>query len=456
MKHLTDEQSDAIVNSLDDMARAGDRKSVERALAKLSPSESVRALLLLERDQQVRLLELLNPEDAADIVEDVPDEKAAELVEQLDAGRAAHILEEMDSADTADIINELDDADAENILGLMDPKDAADVRQLSKYKADTAGGLMSTEAFAFRKTDTVGAVLRRAISEDEEFERYRGQHPYVIDGRNRLAGVVSLRVLLATKRSSSLGDVMSRAISVTTDVELGDLEDLFDDHPFLGIPVVGRGRRLVGVVSRHAVAEASLHRAESDALKSQGIIGDELRSLPTLLRAKRRLSWLSVNIVLNIMAASVIALYEDTLTAVIALAVFLPIVSDMSGCTGNQAVAVSLRELALGITRPTDVLRVWLKEISVGAINGMALGILLGAAAWAWKGNIWIGVVVAVALALNTLIAVSVGGLVPLILKRFDVDPAIASGPMLTTITDMCGFFLVLSLASSMMPLLLS
>jgi magnesium transporter len=456
MKLLTEEQSDAIVNSLDDMARAGDRNRVEKALSKLSPSESVRALLLLDKEQQVRLLELLKPEDAADIVEDVPDEKAAELVEQLDAGRAADILEEMDSADSADIINELDDKDAENILGLMDPKDAADVRQLSTYESETAGGLMSTEIFVFHKTDTVGAVLRRAISEDEDFERYRGQHPYVIDDRKRLVGVVSLRTLLATKRSASLGDVMSKAISVTADVKLGDLEDLFDEHPFLGIPVVARGRRLIGVVSRQAVAEASLHRAESDALKSQGIIGDELRSLPTLLRAKRRLSWLSVNIVLNIMAASVIALYEDTLTAVIALAVFLPIVSDMSGCTGNQAVAVSLRELALGITRPRDVLHVWLKEISVGTINGIALGVLLGAAAWAWKGNIWIGVVVAVALALNTLIAVSVGGLVPLVLKRFEVDPAIASGPMLTTITDMCGFFLVLSLASAMMPLLLS
>ena len=138
----------------------------------------------------------------------------------------------------------------------------------------------------------------------------------------------------------------------------------------------------------------------------------------------------------------------------IVLAVFLPIVSDMSGCSGNQAVAVSLRELALGICRPTDTLRVWLKEISIGFINGIALGTLLGAAAWLWKGNPWIGVVVGLALALNTIVAVSVGGLVPLFLKRRNIDPAVASGPMLTTITDMCGFFLVLSLATAMLPLL--
>ncbi|NNK33873.1 MAG: magnesium transporter, partial [Xanthomonadales bacterium] len=174
-----------------------------------------------------------------------------------------------------------------------------------------------------------------------------------------------------------------------------------------------------------------------------------------LLRSRRRLSWLSANIGLNIIAASVIAVYEDTLSAVIALAVFLPIVSDMSGCSGNQAVAVSMRELTLGAAEPRDVARVWGKEVSVGLINGSVLGLLLGLAAWAWKGNPLLGMVVGAALALNTVLAVSIGGTVPLLLKRFGVDPAVASGPLLTTITDMCGFFLVLSLASMVLPSLI-
>lgn len=120
----------------------------------------------------------------------------------------------MDAADSADIINALDDEDAEGILGQMSPEDAADVRKLSGYAADTAGGLMSTDMFVFHKTDTVGAVLRRATSEDEDFERYRGQHPYIVDDKNRLVGVVSLRTLLTTKRSAALSDVMSKAMSV--------------------------------------------------------------------------------------------------------------------------------------------------------------------------------------------------------------------------------------------------
>jgi magnesium transporter len=247
---------------------------------------------------------------------------------------------------------------------------------------------------------------------------------------------------------------MSPAMAVRPDATLSELRDIFNDHPFLGVPVVNENNILIGVVLRDALAEAELEHAEADVQKLQGVVNEELRSMPTLLRARRRLSWLTVNIGLNIIAASVIALYEETLAAVIALAIFLPIVSDMSGCSGNQAVAVSLRELSLGVARTTDLLHVWLKEAAVGVINGLALGVLIAFAAWMWKGNPYIGVVVGVALALNTLVAVSIGGTVPLALKRFNVDPAIASGPMLTTITDMFGFFLVLGLATLMLPLL--
>ena len=132
----------------------------------------------------------------------------------------------------------------------------------------------------------------------------------------------------------------------------------------------------------------------------------------------------------------------------IALAVFLPMISDMSGCTGNQAVAVSMRELSLGLVKPSETFRVWSQEIMLGLINGLAIGLLLGGAAWFWKGNIYFGLVVGGALALNTLVAVSLGGTIPLLLKKRNIDPALASGPILTTITDMIGFFMALAFAS--------
>lgn len=417
-------------------------------------SEGLRQLLTLSAEDRDIVLALLPTELAAALIEEAPHAAATDLFERLETGRAVEIIGEFGSDFQADLIGDLGTEGAEAILGEMEPKDAADVRRLVEYDDDTAGGLMVAEAFYFNEGATVGAVLRVIISDETGVERYRGQHPYVVDAEKHPIGVVSLRGLLMAKRSVKLTQIMVSPITVNVGTTLDELQDLFDEYPFLGLPVVEANGSLVGVVSREAVHEAALERAESDSLKLQQV-GDELRSMPLWLRSRRRFAWLSANILLNILAASVISAYEETLAAVIAIAIFLPMVSDMSGCSGNQAVGVSMREMALGVIKPKDALRVWFKEVTVGAINGIALGVLIGLVAWAWKGNPWLGVVIGLALAINTVIAVSIGGVVPLFLKRLGQDPAAASGPLLTTITDMAGFFLVLSLATLMMPLLL-
>jgi magnesium transporter len=218
-------------------------------------------------------------------------------------------------------------------------------------------------------------------------------------------------------------------------------------------PVVDAAKRIVGVVLPAAVEEALSNQKTRTFLRLSGIIGgEEFRTMPLWSRSGRRLSWLSINIVLNIIAASVIAVYQDTLAAVITLAVFLPMVSDMSGCSGNQAVAVSMRELSLGLVRPGEIIWVLLKEMRVGLINGLVLGTLLGLIAFAWQGNPWLGLVVGGALGANTLVSVLLGGMLPLLLKRLRLDPALVSSPLLTTVTDMCGFFFVLSFAAAVLP----
>jgi magnesium transporter len=433
---------------------AGDAAELVALLEPLPLSAALRQLLALSAEDRDRLLELVPTELAAALVEEAPHAAATEMVERLDSDRAAEILDELDSDLQADLIGDLDDDDAEAILAEMEPEDAADVRRLAEYEDDTAGGLMVAEAFAFPDSATVGDVLRMVVEGDEDFERYRGQHPYVTDRENHPIGVVSLRALLTARKTTKLTTIMVKPMTVPVTATLDMLEDIFDAESFLGLPVVEADGRLVGVVGRDAVRDAALERAESNSLKRQQV-GDELRSMPLWLRSRRRLMWLSANIVLNVIAASVISAYEDTLKAVIAIAVFLPMVSDMSGCSGNQAVGVTMRELSLGVIQPKDALRVWFKEVSVGVINGIALGLLIALVAWLWKGNPWLGVVIGLALALNTVIAVSIGGVVPLLLKRFGQDPAVASGPLLTTITDMAGFFLVLSLATLMMPYLI-
>ena len=275
----------------------------------------------------------------------------------------------------------------------------------------------------------------------------------MINPEHQLQGVLQLRDLLLALPQQPIHELMiRRPMNVKDTVELEQLRDFFDSHPYFAVPVTDAENKLLGVVRRSDVEEALAEQSESDFRRSQGILREELRTMPLLTRSRRRLAWLSVNIVLNIVAASVIAFYQETLAQVIALAVFLPIISDMSGCSGNQAVAVSMRELSLGVVEPREVLRVWLKELAVGLINGLVLGLLIAAVAMLWKGNAYLGLVVGSAMMLNTLVAVTLGGCLPLIMKRLKVDPALASGPILTTVTDMCGFFLILSFASALLP----
>jgi magnesium transporter len=246
--------------------------------------------------------------------------------------------------------------------------------------------------------------------------------------------------------------MIANPVSVKVGDDFDKLRGIFEERDYIGLPVVEDSGILVGVVTRQAVREATSDHQTEDYLHASGILGgEELRSMPMLARCRRRLAWLGPNILLNLVAASVIARYESTLEAVIALAVFLPIVSDMSGCSGNQAVAVSIRELTLGLIKPHEYLRIVWKEGILGLVNGIVLGTILGAIAAMWKANIWLGLVIGGSLALNTVLSALLGGCVPLLLKRLKVDPALASGPILTTCTDMCGFFLVLNLASAML-----
>ncbi|QDS87205.1 Magnesium transporter MgtE [Rosistilla ulvae] len=412
-------------------------------------ADAVVALDRLSPDSQAEAVASLTPELAANLMEHVVEASAVEIIDHLPTSVAALILDEVTSDHRADLIAELSEANAAEIIDQMTPEEAADARTLMQYASDTAGGLMITEYVSFQADQTVRDVIEDLAENADEYRHYDIQYSFVCDGE-RLVGVLPLRDLLLSKRATPLRDIMvANPISVLDTMSLDDVEDLLESHAFLGVPVIDAQGDLLGVVQRAAVEYARSEQQRSDYLKSQGIVGgEEVRSLPLLDRSKRRLSWLSVNILLNIMAASVIAFFQDTLESVIALAVFLPIISDMSGCSGNQAVAVSMRELSLGLVKPNEALRVWFKEISVGILNGFTLGLLIATAAMLWKGDAMLGFVVGFALCMNTMIAVSFGGVVPLILKRAGVDPAIASGPLLTTITDMCGFFLVLGLAS--------
>lgn len=428
-------------------------KEIENFFEIIPPFETARIFSRLDSEEKEVLLKILSPQKAADLIELVPETVAAEILEDMNPKDAAAIVTEIESNERADIFSGLDEESVNAILFEMDPEEADDLKLLSSYSPFVAGGLMITEYLWHYESEKVTDIINDLRTNQEIYSDFDVQYVYIVDNQKILTGVLRLRDLLISPGIKTAKEIMIKnPVSIDHNTPLSKLDEFFEKTGFIGAPVVDSSGKLIGVVRESDVDEALIDKSDETYLKTQGIIGgEEIRSMPLFKRSYRRLSWLTVNIFFNIIAASVIAAYQDTLSQVIALAVFLPIISDMSGCSGNQAVAVSLRELGLGLIKPNEVLRVWLKEIGIGIINGSALGIILGSAAYLWKGNIYLGLVIALAMALNTIIAVSIGGAVPLLIKLFKADPALASGPVLTTITDMCGFFLVLSFATLML-----
>ncbi|MFT6793999.1 MAG: magnesium transporter [Rubritalea sp.] len=439
---------------LHDAVEASDIEAAHDILEAASVDDQRRMVGLLDSVHRDALCALLPVGETAELIENMAEAQAVDMLEEMPVELAADVLEELGPDVSGDLLRELDEDSSEAILAEFDDtKESDEIRERVSYAWDSAGGLMSDRVVSFRENTTVAEVLTELGEHAEDYTDDEVQYFYVVDETEMLKGVLALRNLVLGRRALEIGKLMiNDPTSVAVDMELELLHDMFESKNYLAFPVVDGEGKLLGIVTKDAMQEAMSDTQTDSYLKASGIVGgEELRSMPLKERCIRRLAWLGPNILLNLLAASIIANYQDTLQAVIALAVFLPMVSDMSGCSGNQAVAVSIRELTLGIIKPRDYFRVLMKEIWLGLNNGIVLGIVLGTLVAVWQGNIYFGMVIGGALMLNTILSVSIGGIVPLLLRKFKADPALASGPILTTCTDMSGFFLVLSLADAAM-----
>jgi len=448
-------ESDKKLYHLEGLIIEGDASSL-KSLLDSWPSEEVGYIAAhLSEPDFIRLAELLAssfPETSAELFERLPDTRSADLLGRLETELASQVLSSLPSNDRADLLQSMPQQNADQILHSLAPSEAERIKDLIAYEESSAGGLMINEYIAHNSERLVRDVINDLRHHASEYAKFDVQYMYVTDARARLEGVVRLRDLLLTPDDKTLGSIMIPAPARVCVLDSQEhLESFFDTHHFFAAPVVTEEGVLVGVVRRAAVEEARAEQADRTLLAFGGIIGgEELRAMPTKQRIARRLAFLCPNILLNLLAASIIALYEPTIAAVTALAIFLPMLSDMSGCAGNQSVAVSIRELTLGIIKPQDFLLALKKEAAIGIANGLVLGALIGGIAWYMRGDEYplIGAVVGGAMCLNSVVAVGIGATVPLLLKKTGVDPALAASPILTTFTDMCGFFLTLSLAT--------
>lgn len=454
---MSSDAADSIdaMGELDALIQAGDGQAVATFLHLLPPEDTAYTVSHLTEDSRTAMFEQLSavdPDLGADLLEHFVDEYAADVINQLEPGQAAALVDEMDSDEQTDVLSELDEQDAEAILQEMDPDEAEDARERLGYDEDVAGGLMITEYLCYHQGQTVEQVTRDLHEKAEEHLEFEVRYVYVVDDAGKLTGVVPMRSLVfvpGSQKIETLQDI--EPVTVAVDAHLDDLHDLFDRVDYSAMPVVDAGQTLLGVVQRAAVQEAVGERETEQFLKFGGIIGgEELRSMTVGSRALRRLTFLLPIMLLLLASATVIALFEETVKSLPILAAFLPVVAGICGSGGNQAVAVSIRELSLGLIDSSDFLRVLLKELLVALIIGLVLGVVLFVVVLAWQQNVHLALVLGGAIPFVVTVSKTIGGTVPVLLRKVGVDPAMASGPIVTTVVDLVGFFTVLMLAAMM------
>lgn len=438
----------------DELERLIDRGSASGLVAflrQLPPGDTAYTISHLGEDRRTQMLATLSehePEFVADLLDHFDDRHVADMIEELEPVEAAAIVDEMDSDEQTDVLAELDDDDAEAILRAMDPEEARDARDRLQYDEDTAGGLMITEYLVYPQTQTVESVAEDLRQNADQYESYEARYLYTVDENHRFSSLVPMRRIVMAKAGTLLSVLQidePGTCDVNTTLEV--IENFFDRVNYSALPVVDGEGRLVGVVQRAAVHEAVAEQSSESLMKFGGIIGgEELRSDATTKRAMRRLAFLLPNIGLALLAANVIAFFEPTIEKLTALAVFMPMVAGLCGAAGNQSVAVSIRELALGLAQPRDLIRVVLRDAGVGLLNGLIVGgILMGVVLVMRPGNPSLAILIGSAYAIGSVIAVSLGCGIPLIVRRIGVDPAMLSSPVLAAISDTVSFFLILA-----------
>lgn len=425
------------------------------ALALATPSDAADIIEQLDEADAAQLLSDLPPADAAEILEEIAPELAVELLELYPLSELAAALNEMPSEAAADLIGELDEETTEDVLAAMSNEAEDDVRELLTYPPDTAGGLMTTEIAALPLGLTTGEAIERIRQLHDEYEDL--SYVYVVDDEERLRGVISFRDLVFRRPGAPLAEVMvPDPVSVSTSTDREEVAELAQRYHLFGIPVVESGR-LVGMVTTEAVIEAVQDEATEDFAAAVGAGVAENVYTHVTSSFRMRVPWLGLNLFL----ALIVALIIETQTGIISdepiLAALMPIVALLGGNGGNQSLAVMIRSLASDDVPSAQVPGILVRQTGVGLLNGITLGALSGvvcgllmdAGVFTTSTNpARLGVVVAASACVVLVVGSLAGSGIPVVLRRFGLDPALASAIFLTLITDMVGFGGFLLMAS--------
>ena len=432
---------------LSDALDSGRLGPVRRLVNTLSPAEIGNLLESLPPGKRTVVWGLVDPEDDGEVLVHVGDEVREGLLAEMDPDEIIAAVEDLDIDDLADLVEDLPDTVIDEVLKSMDRDNRERLEQALSYPEDTAGRLMNPDVVTVRTDTTVDVVLR--------YLRLRGElpehtdHLYVVSRRHQYLGRIALQVLLTHEANTPVNQLIDDTQpAIDVDESAGSVARQFSDHDWISAPVVDDANILLGRITIDDVVDIIRDQAEHQALGAAGLDEDEDLFSPVPRAARRRAIWLGINLATAFLASWVIGRFEGTLEQIVALAVLMPIVASMGGVAGTQTLTLMVRGLALGQVGTGNLRALLCKEVLVGALNGVAWAFVVGAVSALWFSDLSLGLVIAGAMAINLLVAALAGVLVPLFLRRMNVDPALAGGVVLTTVTDVVGFLSFLGLAT--------
>ncbi len=412
----------------------------------LEPADLADVLALADENERVEIAKLLPPDLTGEaLIEMAEEEHAEDTLAALSPEQAADIVEELPDDDAADILGELEPEQQRRILSAVDAPERQDVERLLKYPEDTAGGLMTGAMVTVDQDQSVQEAVESIRRQGEEVDDFN--ETYVLDGEHRLAGVLGFKRLVLSSPGRPVRELMEEpAVTVGPEMDQEEVARLMSRYNVPSIPVVDREGRLLGRITFDDVTDVVEEEATEDLLRFGGVSAQEDLGAKWFEAVKTRLPWLYVNLLTAFVAAAVVALFTNVVKALPALAAWMTIISGMGGNAGTQALAVTVRRLALGLIAPAAFLQVIGKEVMVGLACGVANGVVTALVALAFHQPPMLGVVICLAMIGNLFVAGFAGAFIPLVLERFRIDPAIASSVFVTTFTDVCGFALLLGL----------
>jgi magnesium transporter len=419
----------------------------------IHPVDFLEALSEFENDP-IQVLEKLPDEYIGLLLDYAEDDEKFALLSHFSETRKGQLISEMSSDELVDLLGGLDLEDQNAILDNMNIEDANEVKGLLAYDPETAGGIMATEFIAIKESFTINETIEylRSMAPTSETPYYI----YVINDFDVLKGVVPLREIVISEPTTLIKDIMiEKIISIPVDLDQEEVALMFDKYSFMAVPVVDHEGVILGIVTVDDVMEIMKDEYTEDMFRLAGL--DETEKIDGSVKGaiKSRLPWLLVNLITAILAAATVSLFENTIAQIVALATFMPIVAGMGGNAGTQTLTLIIRGIALGELTYENQKEILRKEILIGLINGLCLGVIVALLGYFWVGTAAFGFVIGLAMFLNLIVATFSGYYVPVILKKVGIDPALASAVFVTTVTDVLGFFFFLGLATIMINFLI-